>query len=233
MTASPFRQFALDLATKASVTRDDVVVTNANRLAVAAIDAWPSWPHPVLVIVGPEGAGKTHLAAAWSRRADAVAPSAARAARVPFAVALDDVEGWADDETTLFDLLDRARLGEGFVLATARRRPAEIRFGTRDLMSRLQAATLVEIASPDDELLHGVLVKLFADRQLAVEPRHLDYLALRMERSLAAARRIVERIDREALETKEKVTRTLIRRILDAEPGTRRDETAAEPAGET
>lgn len=224
MTSGPSRQFPLELPHQPSLKRDDLIVSDANRTAVAAVDRWPAWPHPVLLVVGPEGSGKSHLASAWREFAEAGVFDGAVPEARPFAVAIDGLEAWIDRERELFDVLNAARLGGGFVLATARRAPAVLALRLPDLRSRLRAATIVEIAAPDDDLLRGVLHKHFADRQLAVESRLVEYMAARMERSLAAALRIAGRVDREALASKEKVTRGLIKRILDDEAARRRED---------
>lgn len=222
MTSGPSRQFPLALPHRPSLTRDDLIVTDANRTAVAAIDGWPNWPHPVLLVVGPEGAGKSHLAEAWRELAAAVPFDGRIPDTRPFAVVIDGLETWIDREHELFEVLNAARLGGGFVLATARQAPAVLALRLPDLRSRLRAATQVRIAEPDDALLRGVLHKHFADRQLVVEARLVEYMADRMERSLGAALRIAEHVDREALARKEKVTRGLIRRILNEEERGRR-----------
>ncbi|WP_152045597.1 P-loop NTPase family protein [Aureimonas psammosilenae] len=214
MKGGSSRQFPLHLPHHPSLTRDDLIVTDANAMAVAAVDAWPEWQHPVTLVVGPEGAGKSHLAAAWREMAGAIDFDGRLPEERRFAVVVDDLDNWDGAEERLFDLLNAARLGGGFVLATARRRPTEMSFRLPDLLSRLRAATLTDIAPPDEDLLRGVLAKLFADRQLAVEPKLIDYLADRMERSLAAARRLVDRIDQQALADKARVTRGLIGRVL-------------------
>lgn len=216
MTAALPAQLPFDLPHRASHARDDVIVTDANRLAVSAIDSWPDWRHPVLLVTGPAGSGKSHLAAAWSEMADAGGhPDAIRKSARPFAIAIDDIDGGAWSEAALFEAINAARLGGGFVLATARNPVAGMGLHLPDLRSRLAAATTVAIGAPDDALLTGVLAKLFADRQMAVDPRLVHFLALRMERSLDAASRLVAEIDRETLASKEKPSRALMRRVLD------------------
>lgn len=209
-------QLPFDLPHRPSLARDDLIVSDANRLAVAAIDRWPDWGHPVLLVVGPPGSGKSHLAAAWRDLAGAAplgrGPAAAGRG---FAVVIDDIDRSDASEVDLFNIVNTARLGGGHVLATARVPPAAMSIALADLRSRLQAATTVAIGAPDDGLLAGVLVKLFADRQIAIDPRLVAYLTGRMERSLAAASRLVAAVDREALASKEKVSRALLRRVLD------------------
>jgi chromosomal replication initiation ATPase DnaA len=78
-----------------------------------------------------------------------------------------------------------------------------------DLGSRLNAVPIVEIGAPDEALLRMVMLKHFADRQLNVDPKVLEFLALHVNRSLAAAAAAVEAVDRLALATGRKINRQL------------------------
>ncbi len=84
----------------------------------------------------------------------------------------------------------------------------------RDLGSRLKALPAVTLAAPDDALLRAVLVKLFADRQLAVDEQLVGYLVTRIERSFAAARTVVAQLDREAMQRQRPLTRALAAEVL-------------------
>jgi chromosomal replication initiation ATPase DnaA len=84
----------------------------------------------------------------------------------------------------------------------------------RDLASRLKAIPVVALAAPDDALLRGILLKLFADRQLAVDESLIGYVAVRMERSFAAARALVNVLDRESMQQKRPLTRAFAAEIL-------------------
>ncbi|TFF21960.1 hypothetical protein E3C22_15015 [Jiella endophytica] len=215
------RQLPLDLPHRPSHARDDLVVSAANRLAVEAVDAFPDWPHPVLLVTGPAGSGKSHLAEVWAGEAGAVVAGGHDLGAIlradDFRVVVDDVDRAGVDEAALFALVNAARLGGGSLLLTSRVPPAALDIAMPDLRSRLAAATIAALGAPDDALLTGVLAKLFADRQIEVEPGALRYLVERMERSLDDARRIVAAVDREALAEKKKVTRPLLRRVLGEE----------------
>ena len=102
------------------------------------------------------------------------------------------------------------------LLITARAAPATWSVALPDLASRLRAVPVVTLSAPDDALLRAVMVKLFADRQLAVDENLIAYLATRIERSFAAARAAVEQLDREALRQKRAVTRALAAELLGA-----------------
>lgn len=212
----PSRQLPLTLPHHAAMTRGDFLVGEANRQAVALIDAWPRWPAPAVLLAGPVGSGKTHLVEIWREASGAavVAASALRGANVEAllsagAVGVEDLHVGPLDEAALFHLLNRAREQGAPVLMTSRMWPAGLPVRLPDLASRLRAAHSVELGEPDDELLRRVLVKLFADRQLAVDAGVVDHIAMRMERSLQAANAIVDELDRAALAERAPITRRL------------------------
>jgi chromosomal replication initiation ATPase DnaA len=214
-------QFALEFPVEPSFARDEFLSAPSNADALAMIERWPSWPDRLLLLVGPPGSGKSHLAAIWARRAKAFAaspealpPLEGFAPQKPEAIVVDGLEN-ARDETALFHLLNYANENNIHVLLTGRLRPREDRVRLPDLLSRLRRAPLIEIGAPDEELIHAVLEKLFRDRQLVVEPGLADYLTLRLERSLDAARAFVRDLDREALMRGRRLTRALAGELLD------------------
>jgi chromosomal replication initiation ATPase DnaA len=220
MTAAP-RQLVLDLAHRQALGAEDFLVSSSNAAAVDLIDRWPGWPHPAAIVAGPQGAGKSHLANVWRLRsgADIVDAAQLHDARVAAlepgsALVVEDIDRGIADEQAVFHLLNRSRESKLAVLFTSRIAPGDLDFRIPDLRSRLRALPLVEVQSPDETLLKAVLVKLFADRQLNVEPAVIDYLSLRMERSFAAASRVVATVDRLALAMHRKVTKPLAAEAL-------------------
>ena len=216
------RQLALALPHAESFAREDFLAGASNAAALALIERWPDWPDRVLALTGPEGAGKSHLAAIWAERAGARRLSARAlgetdllAARATGALVVEDA-GPALDERALFHLLNLVREEEGWLLLTARTAPARFGVALPDLGSRLRALPVVALSAPDDALLRALLVKLFADRQVAVDETLVSYLATRIERSFAAARETVALLDREALRRQRPVTRALAAETLRA-----------------
>jgi len=214
------RQLAFDLPHAESFRRDDFLASPANAAALALVERWPDWPGRLAAIVGPRGAGKSHLAAIWAERAGAriVAASALTRAEVPAALAtgalaVEDVAPGID-EAALFHLLNLAREDGAWLLFTATQRLDGPGFALADLVSRLRAVPAATLAPPDDALLSAVLIKLFADRQLAVDEDVIAYLLPRMERSFAAARRTVAKLDAAALSRGRAVNRTLAAEIF-------------------
>ena len=216
------RQLPLDLAHVAGQSRDDLVAGASNERALSLIDAWPRWPSHVVVLLGPAGAGKSHLAAIWRGESGATAldPQALGEAGVDAAargpVLVEDIDALPIDETGLFHLINAVGSAGHHLLLTARRFP--LAWGVRlpDLESRLKAAATVEIDEPDDALLAAVITKLFADRQVEVEPHVVHYVVRRIERSLATAIDVVGRLDRAALEQKSRISRALAASVIEA-----------------
>lgn len=214
------RQLTFDLAYRPALGREDFIVTPANAEAVTLIDRWPDWPHPVVAVIGPEGSGKTHLAAVWCRMAEAMCAPADALSETHLealagggALAIEDADRGID-EKILFHALNMARSERGHLVMTGRSAPAAWSIGLADLASRLRAAPVARLGSPDDLLLRAVLVKLFSDRQLAVDVAVLDYICARMERSLAAAASLVATLDDAALAQGRGITRRLAADVL-------------------
>jgi chromosomal replication initiation ATPase DnaA len=208
------RQIPLDLGHRPGHSRDELVVSEANRQAVALIDAWPDWPAAVVVLAGPAGSGKSHLASIWASNANAifVEPSGIEGwlegASLTHPVVIDDAD--VDlDEHGLFHLINAARAAGTHILLTSRRFPSAWGVRLPDLASRLKTAATVEILEPDDHLLAAVITKLFADRQVEVEQHVVQFIVRRIERSLSTAIDIVDRLDSVALEQKTRITRAL------------------------
>lgn len=217
----PSRQLAFSLPHAESFSRDDFLEGPANTAALSLIESWPEWPNRIMLLAGPEGCGKSHLAAIWAERAGARSISAQglTAATVPMALTtgalvVEDLNPKTFDELALFHLMNLAREEAAFVLMTARVTPAAIEIGLRDLRSRLRAAPVVTLMPPDDHLLRALIVKFSADRQMNIDEAIVSLIATRTERSVAAARLAVERLDAESLRLGRPVTRALAAELL-------------------
>lgn len=215
------RQLAFALPHAESLTRDNFLEGPANAAGLALIDSWPEWPNRIMLLVGPEGSGKSHLAAIWAEQAGARSTTAhaLTAAAVPGALAtgalvVEDLRSSDFDDRALFHLMNLAREDGAFVLVTAREPPSAFEIELRDLRSRLRAIPAVSLLPPDDQLFRALIVKFCADRQLAVDESVVSYLATRIERSYAAARQAVELLDAEALRLGRPVSRALAAELL-------------------
>ena len=215
-------QLTFDLPGREKYHRDDFFASPANAAARAALTDWRHWPGNKLLLTGPEGSGKTHLAHIWAGLAGAVIFSARDIAALDLtsitgaAVVVEDVAQVAGDaaaETALFHLHNLVTQS-GHLLLTAATPPRDWAVRLPDLASRLLAAPVAAVLAPDDALLAAVLVKLFADRQIAVNATLIQYLIARMDRSIGAARGLVAALDAAALAKGGPVSRALAAEVL-------------------
>lgn len=212
---NPPRQLALALPHAENYAREDFLSGPGNEAALALIDCWPDWPANAVALVGPEGSGKSHLAAIWAAEAGARTMSGRAlntAGLLPAlatgALVVEDAAASAD-ERALFHLINLAREESAYLLFTARTPPSAWPVALPDLASRLRALPVLTLQAPDDTMLRGLIVKLAADRQLAIEESVVRYLSTHIERSFAAARTAVIALDNEALRQRRPPTRAL------------------------
>lgn len=217
-------QLTLDLALPPpTYAREDFVLADGNREALAWIDRWPDWPSPALSLSGPTGCGKTHLGRIWAARSGATVMTGrdlegrdvadltdlATASR---AIMIEEAE--RAPERGLFHLYNLMRERGGFLLLISAEPPARWSIVLPDLASRLRAAPAVAVAPPDDELLGSIILKQLADRQLHAGPGVVQYLVSHMERSGETARRAVAALDRRALTERREIDRRLAADVL-------------------
>ncbi len=215
------RQLALDLPVAASFAPEDFLVAPCNELAFGFLEDWEAGRDPVVLLVGPAGSGKSHLAAVWAARTGAkilaISDLAGRSvhdlAALP-ALVVEDCDRERGEDAALFHLLNAVREQGGRLLLTARTGPGQWGATTADLLSRLRLARRIDMGEADEALLGALLVKFFVERQMRVDAGVVDYVRLRIERSAAAARAFVEALDREGLARRRRITRALAADIL-------------------
>jgi chromosomal replication initiation ATPase DnaA len=216
-------QLKFDIPARPALGRGDFYVTQSNAVALGLVDTWPNWPNGKLVLVGPHGSGKSHLAHVWCAESDGrmVAACELADADIPVLadapVCVEDVEqiaGDAEAEEALFHLHNLVLANGHSMLLTATRPPSAWAIRLPDLASRMSGTTVAKMAPPDDILLSAVLAKLFSDRQIVPMADVIPYLVRWMPRSFEAAGAVVAHLDTEALGTPKGVTRALARKAL-------------------
>ena len=204
----------LDLARNPGYDAEDFLVSGSNADTVALLDLWPDWPAPTLILVGPPGSGKTHLATMWARRANAVTlrtgdPIDLARLGEGRAVLMEDCDRALGSEAALFHLLNAVKETKGWLTVTARSKPDAWGIATPDLLSRLRQAPSVELGRPDQALMRAVLVKMFTERQIRIEEEIISFAALHLEQSLEAAVRFVQAADEASLAANRRISRPL------------------------
>ncbi len=211
-------QLTLDLGRAEAFAREDLVVTPANAAAVDIIDRWPNWPGTVSILTGPRGSGKSHMANAWAKKANAISMNSSSIGPLSedvSTVVIDPLIGEnALDETGLFHLINALAAKNGSLLLTSAKPVNSLSIALADLRSRLAIGTFAEINPPDDALLFGLIAKGFADRQLVVDAEIIAYLTRRIERSAVAARQIVALMDAEAMARKARITKIFVAQVM-------------------
>ncbi|MCI5096003.1 MAG: DnaA/Hda family protein [Rhodobacteraceae bacterium] len=218
-------QLSFDLPAKPALGREDFFVARSNAMAVAMIDQSPNWPGGKLTLTGPEGSGKTHLVHVWASQQNARIVSATDLSEEripdlstgPIAVEdVPDIAADADRQTALFHLHNLVLANGHPLLMTGQVAPNLWNLSLPDLQSRVQAAAHVSVEPPDDALLAVVLAKLFNDRQILPRPDVIPYLVHHMDRSFAAAARMVALLDKVSLSERRALTRSLAIRLIGA-----------------
>lgn len=217
-------QMIFDLPPKTAFGREDFFISPSNDVAVRLMENWQNWPLGKLVLCGPKGSGKSHLAHIWAEDAGAIVISAKALAYERLEtlaaqpVAVEDVDLMVQDddaEAALFHLHNLMQQAGHPLLMTGCDAIAFWDIKLPDLASRLSGTQLASLTAPDDALLSVLLVKLFYDRQIIVEPSLIGYIVKRMDRSFAFAGDLVRTLDRASLKGQKPITKRLAKRVLD------------------
>ena len=185
-----------------------------------------------IFLFGPEGSGRTHLLMATCQAANALEfsaqylPLAALPAPVDGAIrgfggsdllVLDDLDAIAGDaaaEHALFDLYNRCRAEGSTLVFVASAPPAQIGIQLPDLVSRLSSCTQLPLRALDDAQRRDVLRSRAEARGIALDEAVLDFLFSRYARDLGSLGALLDRVDRESLAAKRRVTVPFLRQLL-------------------
>ncbi len=217
-------QMTFDLPVKTALGRDDFFISPANALAVKMLEDWPKWPDAKLALIGPIGSGKTHLTQVWASELGATVVAAQDLAKADIPtlanapIAVEDIRDIATApaaQEALFHLHNLMRETGTPLLLTADLAPNHWALSLPDLQSRMSATSVTALPAPDDALLSAVLIKLFADRQIDVQPKLIAYLIKRMDRSFDTAGLLVAALDKAALSERRAISHGIAAQVLD------------------
>lgn len=214
-------QLVMPFAPAASFETADFIRGNANEEALSLMERWPDWPYSIVLVHGPHGSGKTHLAHVFAHRAHASFIAPERVGKLPadqlltgnHAWVLEDVEA-VSDAPALAQLINHVRARGDYLVLTAQAPATALAIPLPDLRSRMLALPSVALGAPDDALLMGVLAKQFSDRQLRITPEVLHYAATHLERSFEAAQAFAAQMDALSMARGRGITLPLVREAL-------------------
>ena len=211
----------LDLPIRSARGRHDFIVSKSNEEAIFWLDSWPEWPMHGLVVCGPHGSGKTHLGCLWKDQSNAIEVKGSEVSKILEIVREHErfLTCFVDDADTanpepLLHLYNHIYSKGGYLLFTAKNPPAAWQRQLPDLISRLKSLPISQIGLPDDDLLKGILFKMFDDKQVSVNSNLINFIISRMNRSYGSAFEIVERLNEESLSKKRAITIPFVRDVF-------------------
>ncbi len=207
-------QISLELGHTPSLCEADFIVSKANELAYEHIISYPNWPHHFMLIIGPKKSGKSHLAKIWQEKSQAIFVTnealdslAKQGSNQP--IIIEDIDSALYDEQGLFHLLNQSLRDNRPTLMSAQNQISVWPYSTNDVLSRARLATSFFVQAPDDAQLAQMFAKLFADRQVKVEPKIIPYLISRMQRSASEVVALVDIMDRISLDRNKPIGRKI------------------------
>ena len=215
-------QLIFDLASRPALHADNYFISKSNASAIELLDKWPDWPEPSIILCGPESCGKSHFVNVW-RNLSGARKSHASELDEPLVenlsdcknLVIEDIDQGLKDETALFHILNLTKEKNNRLLLTTRKMPGDFHPILPDLRSRLRSLPVFTIDQPDDHLLKTILLKLFDDRQLNIEPDVLNYIFTHIDRSMSSILEFVNKLDHASLTSQKKITKHFARKIID------------------
>ncbi len=206
-------QIPLPLSYRTAYAREDFLVADCNKDAVKWLDSYPNWPYPMLLILGPQASGKTHLSSVFTQNIfKAKDLTVENASFFPAVFALEDIDDRGVDEEALFHLYNETVRKGSFMLLTAKAMPL---WHLPDLKTRMNTIPIVRIGMPDDTVIMSLILKGLAERQLDIESDVIDYILKHIERSFASVNRFIELAQSFSLAQRRAITVPLAKQVLE------------------
>lgn len=192
-------QIPLNLRPQPQPSFSNFHVAPGNQAAVDMLREPQRWTSAALLLLGPKGAGKTHLGCAWQAETSGEF--------------IDDAHHVS--EVDLFDAINRALAGQNKgLLLTSHLAPTEWGVSMPDLKSRLNAMPTVTLPEHDEHSLEPILRELFSQVGREVRQDVVAYVLNQTERSVEALRELVHELDIAAGSAKADLTKAFVAKYL-------------------
>lgn len=214
--------------------RFDTYIADGNDVAVETLRHSAQTDAPWIFLSAAAGSGKTHLLFAACAAASANARTAQYLPLAKIAgdrersirafggsafLAIDDVGAIAGDrqaEHALFDLFNRVRAEKSSVLFAASAPPTQLGIALPDLVSRLSSCTQLALKPLPDSARREAVRQRAGARGIDLDDAVIDWMFEHTPRDLGSLAALIERIDRESLAAKRRVTVPFLRQLLGA-----------------
>ena len=218
------KQLYFEMPNKTSLGVEDYIVTDSNSFAFDLIVKMVKGEINFGLISGPPYSGKTHLSKILIKNAsnyksfyiDRDYQNILDEFEVSDIFILENIDKVKHDKTEqhLFHIINLVKENNKKLLMTSRKSISEIDLSLEDLKSRLNSILEAKIKEPDDQLMELILIKIFNDKQLKINPNVIDFLMSRLVRSYKSINLFIEKIDKFSLEKGKKITIPLINDLL-------------------
>ena len=218
------KQLYFDMPDKTALGIEDYIITESNSFAFDLISRMIKGEINQGVISGPSFSGKTHLSKILIKNIgineslyiDRDYKNIIERVGSSNLIVIENIDNVIEArlEEDLFHIINFTKENDKKLLMTSCKSISNIEFKLEDLKSRLNAVIEAKIMQPDDELMKLVLIKIFNDKQLLINPNVIDFLRSRLERSYKSINDFIEKIDKFSLEKGKKITIALINDLI-------------------
>ena len=218
------KQLYFDMPDKTALGIEDYIITESNSFAFDLISRMIRGEINQGVISGPSFSGKTHLSKILIKNIgsneslyiDRDYKKIIEKVGSSNLIVIENIDKVLEDksEEDLFHIINFTKESDKRLLMTSGKSISKIEFKLEDLKSRLNAVIEAKIMQPDDELMKLVLIKIFNDKQLLINPNVINFLKSRLERSYKSINDFIEKIDKFSLEKGKKITIALINDLI-------------------
>ena len=214
-------QTLLKFELEQNFTYDDFFVSKCNYFAFSLIESWPKWEKNILNIYGEKFCGKSHLSEIFKRKNKAIIikneeinNNFFNKIRYYENIILDNLE-FLSDEKTLYSIFNFVEQYNKYLIINSIDSINSIEFTLPDLKSRLKNCIFAKIDKPDDDMIFALVLKHFADRQIKIEKKIIEYITKRIERSYGKIFDFIYKVDQFSLINKKPIDYKSIKKILE------------------
>ena len=217
-------QLSFDFPVQDKYLLEDFIVSESNKQVFEFIQSYRIDHHNVpriFAIVADKSSGKTYLANLWQKRMSAEFLNLEHLENTNLVkfieqkkcYIIEDIDKVKNQEL-LLHIFNVIQEKHSFLLLTSSVGLNRVGLKINDLNSRLRNVPQLEIAKMDDYLIKMLLIKNFADKQLVVRDKVINFLAKNLQRNYIAVFDAVRLLEFYSLEKGCNITIPLIREVL-------------------